>query len=410
MTVGGKARLARAVGGGVALLILVVLVAELVLWAGFREGPEPRVRVEYKQDVTGLPQTVLFERNDLGMRGARWGGGGDGAGGKVVRVLCVGGSEVDQAGLGTGATWSALLEGRVNAALGGEGVRVEVAAYGRPGARIYEVLGWVRRELPELRPDVVISLFGGAEMVSDEAVGEIYPFEVLRWQVIEAEPGIRHELARWSQIYRSLRAIRQNRRQFALMGQENPEFAGMAERRQLYWDVPEGDGEVLGAREGRRALMKESMGYLLDLVDGVGARAVVCGQPSLAHGGMDYLRSGDMLQPTMSLLEPGAMGGEAVARWGEELGAMWRPVEVGSVGGGEKRVRIQPSEFRSELGRFNLVQREVAEGRGHLYVNLDEQVAPGRENFYDEFGLTEAGSERVAEVLAGVLVELVRER
>lgn len=381
--------------------VLMLLVAEVVLWVFFRQGVEPAVEVKYWQEFPGLKRDVVYRRNGLGLRTLSidtWKKPDD-----VVRIICLGASTTDQGTQNSEDMWMAHLERMLNEAVAGTGKAVQVGTYARGGNKMPEVLTWVNRRLEALEPDLVITLFGMNTLCTEALIPEHVNFDLLRDRVIEARRGASAEevLLPFSQIYRHGRQAAANAEAAAYLeknGGLNFDIQGVPVFRRRYWQTRI-DNSVPDL-PGRTNFFRDATEYLAGWLEERGIRQVVLAQPLLLHDEMDY-----GVEDGRVRLSPGTFNREAVLMAKEELQAIWFVVNAGKKG----VVRMTPGRFREDMDHFNRVQEEVAGKRGVPFVALDDLIEPSLENFFDDCHFTDLGSQRVAEAAFPQIREVVEE-
>ena len=120
--------------------------------------------VEFTQTLPGVKETVVYERDRLGLRRPdrdTWEEDG------TLRILCVGGSTAEQVPQSFPDTWCGSLASTLEQTLEAQGERtaVRAAIFGRGGFRAVDVLDWVSRNLDEVQPDLVVALLGVNDLV-----------------------------------------------------------------------------------------------------------------------------------------------------------------------------------------------------------------------------------------------------
>ncbi len=82
----------------------------------------------------------------------------------TFRILCLGASTTDQPTHNTADTWSGRLETLLNEQFADQNLRIEVGAFGRGGDKILHRFIWAVKNIPVLKPDLVILLEGINDM------------------------------------------------------------------------------------------------------------------------------------------------------------------------------------------------------------------------------------------------------
>ncbi|MCG3176649.1 MAG: hypothetical protein MOGMAGMI_01607 [Candidatus Omnitrophica bacterium] len=371
-------RVLRAAGWIIVNLITAALLTEAVLWLFFPLPPPEKYHRILRQDLPGLKARVLYETNDLGfrslsMRSAR-------KPERTLRIFALGASTTMQINQDTADIWSAVIERRLNERFGPSGWRIEVAAWGTGGDRVFTRARFVREKLPEYDADLVITLEGINDLCWNGGPGYSYPGPEARIHALGAKDRklskrFKRLKGRYSQIYRRLRRM-QDQREIE---------ASLKSGRMIRYDTDSLKGNTRNyaqlpyAKEPARdpdpyVEFSEGMETLLSDLKGRGIPAVVLGQPVLWKEGMSE----------------------------QEAGVRWFYVDTTA-----GPVRPSMAWAVSEMRRYNERQRQLAEKYGAVYVPLDEQLPKDLETFFDDCHFTDAGNRHVAEVVLPYLEPVV---
>lgn len=367
---------ARAIGFLFALAAALYVVVEAVLWLAL---PMPTdVKLSYSQSLPGVKQEIVYTANRYGMRSLS-----DWTVPKprdTIRVLCIGASTTNQPTQSTPDTWSAILERRLQTEFAASGARVEVAAYGGGGQRVFHRVVWCDENLARFEPDVVVTLEGINDLCfhggpSYEYSGADARIASLR-AAQPASPTPKRFVQAYSQIYKRLAALKRvlaARRALRSGGQFEWHSKNLPDLRAAYAAAPY--VESLSRDPDPIREFSDGMMALLARLARSGACSVVLAQPTL-------------WKETMS---------------DEERAALWIYVETPA-----GRVRPSTAWLAREMTRYNDAQRECAAREGAAFVSLDERIPKTLEIFFDDCHFTDAGNVAVAEAVFPAVAECVR--
>jgi hypothetical protein len=335
-------------------------------------GRGDELRFPVHQQIPGLRADATYERNGFGFRSVAMRTLEKPAG--TLRVVVLGGSTTDEATHDTADLWSARLGRAVAPALAERGAEVEVLAYGRPGHTIVESLAFARRQLMDFAPDLVISLHGINELAWRGGPDYRYDGSSI---APDARPAF---LARaedacldWLQLCRHAR-VAQNRLGIWWAMQRGRALGWQAEelpaRRAEYTSLPEVAAPERPEDPSRE--LRDGLAALLDWSREHGVDALVLGQPTLWEP-----------RPTEA-----------------ERATYWFAIQTP-----QGPVRADPGWMLREMQRYNRIQGEVAAAAGFPFVDLEPGLPKDLEHFIDDCHFTLHGSQRVADLLAGVVTE-----
>jgi len=372
-------RVGRTRAAVLTLLLAAALFAaiEAVLWLVFPMPTE--VRLEYAQSLPGVKPEIVYTANRYGIRSLS-----DWTVPKprdTIRILCIGASTTNQPTQSTPDIWSAILARRLQDEFADLGVRIDVAAYGGGGQRVFHRVVWCEENLARFDPDIVVTLEGINDLCFHGGAGYDYQGAAARIASLrEARPAglsAKRIAQAYSQLYKRLSALKRlfaTRRALESGGQFEWHSKNLPELRANYAAAPY--AESLSRDPDPIREFSEGMTSLLALVARHGARAVVLAQPTL-------------WKPTMS---------------DAERAALWIYVETPA-----GRVRPGTAWLASEMARYNEAQRACATAAGARFVPLDQAIPKSLEMFFDDCHFTDAGNIAVAEAILPAVSECVRE-
>ncbi len=357
---------------GAFLLAMLATEGALRVAAPLPDAPSPwppHVRIETRGEANlrGIHGVKRFSTNARGYRGR------DGDPADALRLVAVGGSTTECLYLDDGEAWPELLRGEMERRLGR---RAWMGNAGRAALNTWDHLVHIER-LPEVgSADAVIVLCG---------INDVFRHLGGTWRLARGDaarralyfplPGPDAPLAVRSQALARLRAAARNlvaRGDRDRTAVQDVEGRWVAERRALRFPFPKRDdlpdlGPALDAYAGMVRRMVEA-------ARGRGARILLLSQPTL-YG------------PTV---DPGT-----------------EPLLYGSVRKEEGFAWSTPALHRA-MAAFNGTMARVAEETGTPCVRLDLLLPREGGFLYDDCHFNEAGSRRVAEIVAPALEELLR--
>jgi lysophospholipase L1-like esterase len=362
---------------GVGLLCLGL--TELVLWAVAPLSLEERV--EFHQSLPGLQETVVYERDALGLRTAA-ASANDVGPWDTRRILCLGGSTTEQVPQSFHDTWCGSLAEKINDRLAesGSGTRVESAIFGRGGFRTVDVFDWATENLDAVDPDLVIVLLGVNDLAWNG--GPEYSYDGL-------ESAIAASRSRWGEslsLGGRCRQVMQLCRRLALAKRRLQHLRAGPDAARIEWH----SDSLPSLRETYRKTAEVSSfdrdpDPITEFGDALDAMAslvterelplVVLGQPVLWHEGLSD----------------------------EEAAALWfRPATPTGP------VRVAPGVLAGEMDRYNSLQQDIARRHGAWFVDLDARIPRTLEYFFDDCHFTDVGSHRVAEEILPTVERALR--
>ena len=352
---------------GLVVLIVNLGLLEGLLWTvcPLPSSLQRPVRRAFIQTLPGLTPRILFTEDAFGfrslsMRAIR-------KGPRTIRIICLGGSTTQQTTQSTEDLWSAVLERHLQAAVRGQGARIEVAALGQGGATVLDGVEECEQVLPPFDPDIVITLWGVNDLAWHGGPEYHYPdparhAATTRWK---------RTLKRYSQLYRRFRQVEKLvKARNALHDGTSIEWASenVPALRASYRTYPY--RETVLRDPDPIVEFADGTERLIRCLSRQGRAVIVLGQPVLWKS--DLTR--------------------------EEQDALWFFVNTT-----EGRVRVSPAWLEREMARYNDVQRAKAQAQGASYIPLDRLIPKGLPYLYDDCHFTDLGSAAVAEAIFPVV-------
>ncbi|OLD26174.1 MAG: hypothetical protein AUJ04_06465 [Acidobacteria bacterium 13_1_40CM_3_55_6] len=316
-----------------------------------------------KTDIPGVKQQIRFEKyQDL--RGRSWtqesqlrkppG---------TLRILVVGASTTESPAQESKDAWWGVLEEKLQQQPELAGSSVQVLAFGQGGFEVSDIVMWLKSELPELSPDLLVTLVGINDLTWPEHSDSD----------LHISYRLRGFLRTVSQIYRHLSAIKLKRdlgRGAAIRWSSTKELKEAAER-----------FRALPLREPATRNPDPLPRFL------AGVQSII----SLARrNGIPILLLG---QPVL---------------WKEEMTEAEDSVRWFSPYEGKVAFRASGDWLYREMQRFNNAQNKAAAEAGSCFLKLDQVIPKSLEMFYDDCHFTDAGSIKVAEAVLPAVVECLR--
>ncbi|MFN0149973.1 MAG: GDSL-type esterase/lipase family protein [bacterium] len=367
----------RALAFTLAIAAAFWVAVEAVLWLVL---PMPTdVRLSYAQSLPGVKPEIVYTANRYGMRSLS-----DWTAPKkrdTIRILCLGASTTNQPTQSTPDIWSAILARSLQTEFAGTGARIEVAAYGGGGQRVFHRVAWCEENLARFQPDIVVTLEGINDLCFHGGAGYVYEGAASRVASLRpARPpaaSAKRLLQAYSQVYKRLAALKRvlgTKRALQSGGQFEWHSKNLPELRANYAAAPYADSLSRDPDPIRE--FSDGMTSLLALVAEHGARAIVLAQPTLWN-------------ETLS---------------DAERAALWIYVETPA-----GRVRPSPAWLAREMARYNDAQRACAAAASARFVALDAALPKTLEIFFDDCHFTDAGNVAVAGAILPAVAECVRE-
>lgn len=359
------------------LLILFFAIAEVGLrvFAPISAVHDPTISQQFEQTISGVSETILYERNRFGFRTNHIHQHEKPA--DTIRIFCLGASTTDQTTQSYADTWCGLIESNLNAQL--DGVRVETAAYGRGGWRAIHQL-FFRPDLAQFDADYAIFLLG----INDLALngGATYTYDGI--DAIEEklkEPGIVSGSAAVSTCLRTLQLCRRANLAADAWQIRQDKKAG----RTVEWHS-ENLPQLRSARQSYpfyEMLERNPDPYdeFVDVVDRLvadvvadGVEPILLGQPTLWKDGMSAA----------------------------EKASLWMPIDTP-----EGAVRVSGAWLAAEMARYNAAQAKIAAKHTITYIPIEEDVPKTAAHFFDDTHFTDLGSELVADQIVTMLLPIL---
>lgn len=349
-------------------VVAVVVLVEAALWIFWPLPPPEKHLRPMRQNLPGLRAEVLYETNDHGFRSVSMKDRRKDE--RTIRIFALGASTTMQINQNTEDIWSAVLERKLNEEFAASGWRIEVAAWGTGGDRVFTRARFVRERLAEYEADLVITLEGINDLCWNGGKDYAYPGAEARIHALGAKDRkfskrFKRLKGRFSQIYRRLRRIQDNKeieaslRSGRMIRYDTDSLKGNTER---YLALPYVESPV---RDPDPAVeFADGMNVLLGDLKERGIPAVVLAQPTIWKEGMSQA----------------------------ERSILWFYADT-------PQGPVRPSErwLVEELARYNRIQEEAAVRHGAAYVPLDRTLPKDLETFFDDCHFTDRGNQLVAE-------------
>ena len=346
-------------------------------------SPTPgAMRVELRQELPGLKELIVYERNTYGLRTSAIIPGPKPPG--VTRILCLGASTTDQATQNLEDTWCSRL-GVALETHGGPGGRFETASFGRGGYRAVDLLAWAEDSVAAIQPDVVVLLLGINDLAFAGGPGYRYPgldSTLARSRQLR-DPRLRRTdegscgrrlCPPAFQICRRLILLKRGLRD---SGEEGTSIewhsANLPRLREEYRRLPWSDRP---SRDPDPAYeFRDAVDSLVATLSARGIGTVLLGQPTLWSSDMSDV----------------------------EQAALWFGISTP-----QGKVRAPGAWLDGEVKRYNGLQEEVARAREMTYFDLGDRVPKSLEYFFDDCHFTDLASGLVARDLAPVVAAAIR--
>ena len=353
-----------------ALLLVVstafcVVFLDGLLWLVHPLPSGQSARWIWKHDIAGIKPEVAFEKyHDL--RGVSWteqsplpkppG---------TFRILIVGASTTESSQQDPKDAWWGLLEKKLQQQPELAGKPVQVLAFGQGGFEVSDINTWLKHELHELNPDLLITLVGVNDVAfpahSDSDLPGMY--------------RLRGFLRKVSQIYRHASVIK------------------------LKWSVARG----LAVNWITAKDMMELAAKLRALPLSEPASRNPDPLPRFANGVHSVISLAHQNNTPVLLL------GQPVL-WKEKMNEAEDSVRWFRHYEGQEAYQASGAWMYHEMQRFNDAQRKAAAETGSCFVNLDEVVPKSLDVYYDDCHYTDAGSIKVAEAVFPAVIECLHRK
>lgn len=354
------------------ILILCITLAGLeILLQLFLPAPSLGFSQPFRQNIAGLKNNFVYDRNDWGLRSRSMKTLNKPA--NTIRIIVLGASTTDQATQATDDTWSGILEKKMTQHFASKNLSVEVAAYGRGGDTIYDTYCWAKDNLESMQPDLVIVLQGINDMAWNG--GHDYSFDKNHPPKCSGfmTHFLRHnsEVFRWSIHLKNLWRVKKN---LASGGAIEWHSENLAKIRKEFAGLP---AEKTITRDPDPLLEYESgLTKLRDYILSLNARALFLSQPSVWQKEMPQ----------------------------ETVESLWFHINTKD---GKKRLATEWLEI--EMQRYNAITRKISEVKDQKTVSffdLAASIPKTRAYFFDDCHFTDRGSELVAEMLVKSVSDL----
>lgn len=348
--------------------IAAVGLVEVVLHVALPVEQELPNSFIFNNRIPGFAEKVKIEVGTDYLRRKNWPSGEKPAG--QFRIVCLGGRSTVGQLQNVGDTWWGQLQERLAAADPSTSYAIAALALDSKGIRFGAK--WAQLHLPELEPDLVIVQYGIEDILNH---AESYRYDPLGSETVQVRAqrsGLKKILLGSSQIARRISRSRQATRQKLQQkqfGQQDFIASRLAQARGIYQNLDlvfaiervEGGDPLQEYMEGLRALVTSSRES--------GAEALLVGEPSLCGEFTDSASRGLLSMPVM-------------------------------INDAEMPLRKpEPGWVEGELFRYYAHAKEYADTVRVPFVNLHGEVPQDPEFFFNEAILTDAGAERVAELL-----------
>lgn len=371
-------RLTKLAAGQFAILALLLVVADVLLWIILPIANEGVHSHHYRnQNVDGLQQQVHYRTIGHRVRSATMTSLSKPKG--TRRVLCIGASTTDQANQNIQDTWCARLEAEAAGGLGK--AEFHMVSYGRGGDRVVDTARWLREMIDVVEPDVVVTLLGINDLAWGGGPG--YELRTVEGPRRKSERSVREQsfLQRCAEVSQLCRRVSAARNGFAVR-------ANIGAGRMVNWD----SGNLPNLQKAYRELpaadkvvrdpdpIEEFQGgvvWLLDFLKRRQVDVVVLGQPVVWRPDLPD----------------------------DERHSLWF-----SVSSNTGKVRPGLDWLAGEMKRYNSIQEREAVARGYAYLDLNALMPKSREVFFDDCHFTDKGSHLIAQRTAPVLQKVLLKR
>lgn len=350
--------------GVLLVIILTVVCIEGFLWLALPISQERSIQMVRNQSIPGLKKNIYYDKNKYGFRSLSMKTREKPPG--VFRIVCLGASTTDQANQSTEDTWSGILETKLRESLGDQGIRVEVAAYGKSGEKAKGRLFWAWEKLLDFHPDLVVTLEGINDLCWG---GGPYTGIPERHEYVEPEKETFFKDA--TQIGRRLLILEHRVNDWkALLTGKAFEWHSrkLPSRRKIYQAATYVENPVRNPDPIRE--FSDAMTALVKFLTDSNIEVVLMGQPVLWKEGMSE----------------------------EVMKALWFTVNAS-----QGAVRPGSRWLEKEINRYNNVQKQIAETYKTGYVDMNRKIPKTLEYFFDDCHFTDKGSRKMAEELFPVV-------
>lgn len=274
--------------GGVAALVLVGLI-EAALWSFAPVGKRASQRLAFDNQLPGLKERVAFKVDERSLRSWPAPNAAAAAEGREVKILVLGGGASVALLQNDDDTWW----GQLGAALQKEfpQTRVRVSALAREYGTILEAAKWAERHLPEVKPDIVIVMYGFEDVMSHDGDYTYNPNKLTTLSIDSSNRGpLKEFLVNTSQLCRRFVIRGQQRALMAVLGplgERNAFAQRLGHNRQIYAQLPLAyEIDRPNDRDPMREYL-DGLSALAQLTQKQGAALAVIGEPTLHRGLMD---------------------------------------------------------------------------------------------------------------------------
>ncbi|MGI8602344.1 MAG: hypothetical protein ACR2OZ_05030 [Verrucomicrobiales bacterium] len=360
--------------------VLLIGAVEAVMWIFF---PAPRVAqvFEFENQIHGLSEKVSFEIDQKYAR--RWAPEHSG-GGKEIHIVCLGGSATTAVLQNAQETWWGQTAAKLKKEFPESRFHVTTLAVEHRG--ILYGAKWAEEHLPQLRPDLVIAMYGFDDILLHPANYQYDPNKITKLKLDGQRRGkLKTFLVKVSQICRRISYARQRYAladKLRVLREKNYFSKFLRTERAIYPQLPvkyevkreEGGDPVAEYLDGLRLLSAAAKK--------AGASLCIIGEPTLNTGLM------------------GAVEERMVHRWW-----VFDPKQ-----GNKGVVRVDPGGIEMELNRYQRAAARFCQDQGIPFVNLHGKLAPKLENFVDDVILTNLGAAAAADLILPAVQPLVKSK
>jgi hypothetical protein len=349
------------------------------MWVFFRVPKRISQEFEFENRLPGLKEKVTFSIDERLLRTWRPGEVGNADG---FHIVCLGGTATGAILQNAPDTWWGQLGSELQHRFPQSALRVSALAVDSGGV-LYGAR-WARQNLPELKPDLVIAMYGFDDIMLQP--GD-YVYDPKRIETIPL-PGrsrgvVKDFLLGSSQICRRISNARQRYAMAERMRtQREPNFYAkhIQQQRSIHPYVQDVVYEI--KREpGRDPIVEylDGLKWLSEACGQSGAKLCFVGEPSLNTGLM----------------------GEVEERM---VHRKWRRDSTQTM---KSIARVDPGGIELELNRYQREAEKFCQQNGIPFINLHKTLTPSRENFVDDVILTDAGAVAAARLLFPVVKPIV---
>lgn len=344
-----------------------------------------------KQDIPGLKERIVYQRNRFGFRSLSMSEKTRPSG--TVRILCLGASTTDQPVQSAEDTWWGILEQKLKSPSGPRSTPVEVASFAHGGWKASNILSWARSNMEVYAPDIVVVMLGINDLAFNGGPDYAYSSIEDRLLALSGNPGdLEGAFAEGSGASRPSLLEKCGER-FQLCRR------ALLARRSIFLWRQKRSGTVFEWHSS--ALPEKRREYR--------NRPYV---ESLSRNPDPIEEFGDALRSLLRLLEKNRVETvvlEQPVLWKEKM----TPEEVDtlwfSVNTREGPVRPSGAWLLREMQRYNDLQERVAAGYGATFVHLDKVLPKSLKYYFDDCHYTDLGSAAIAEILYPIVHQKVEE-